>query len=181
MLKRFFSPIVIAGSLLLTTLAVAIITNYLYPVGDGTYSEWNTSAVGQHFVLVDEDPCNNSDYVFTTTTDYRDSYLMDLSAIPNGSTIGKIHIDPCASSYQWEGTTSTLGVFYKWSNLHSTTSTYELQATTTPAWDVASTTWSMLNLVKNASSTLEMGVIHKQGTRGSKVSSMRAKIWYFSF
>lgn len=181
MSKKWFLPASIIGSALAVTLVIATITNYLYPIADGTYQEWSASAMGQHFVLVDEDPCNDSDYVSTTIVNDRDSYLMDLSGIPNGSIIGKIHIDPCASSYQWEGTTSTLGVFYKWNNEHSTTSTYELPPTTTPQWDVASTTWSELNLVKDASSTLEMGVIHKQGTKGSKVSSMRAKIWHFSF
>src|SRR5439155_7213028 len=80
-------------------IAVGDSTPILPPVADGTYSQWTPATGTTHYTLVADSPTSCSDtangYVSTNTNPNRDSYLIDLSGIPNGSTMTRVDITVC--------------------------------------------------------------------------------------
>ena len=80
-----------------THFASASTTGILVPTYEGYYKEWKPSTGSTHYTLVDETPCNSTDYNATTTIAKRDSYGISLSTVGNGAYISQIDIQPCAS------------------------------------------------------------------------------------
>ena len=160
--------------------AWASMTAGLGPISDGVYQEWYPAS-STHWTLVDDfKPCNgNTDYVTTTVAGRRDSYGISLSTVPATSTISAIEVGVCASSLFSAGTTSTIRLFYRWNGVDVfATSTYELSTSTVPVVLSPFVMFSGLSLPMSATSTLEIGTMYVTGTRGAKVSAMRAQITY---
>ena len=159
-------------------LIVSAASVYLLPVSDGNYTQWTPSTGSTHYTLVDETSCNGTtDYVSTATTGNRDSYGLDISSIPNGYTITKIEIKPCASRNSNGGGSSTMNVFYRWNGANSSDAGSYALTGTTPA-ELATTTFSSLSLSKGAGSTLEIGAVYTSGTKGARLSRIRANVTY---
>lgn len=183
---------VLVASLVATTLfagyALAAQTGFLFPVMDGYYEDWDTSEqTSDHYTLVDDEfSCNgNQDYIYTIApggpppVTGRDSFKLNLSSIPNGSTITKIEILPCASSYRSGPfyTESTLDTFYRYGGSNSQGVSYTLSESTTTV-ELATSTWDNLGISKFESTDIQIGVKHMAGSRGSKVSRLRAILTY---
>ena len=71
------------------------------PIADGAQRQWNGVPFLWRIIVlaVDEAACaGNTDYNYTTTLGREGSYKVDLSSIPDGSTINKIIVSVCASA-----------------------------------------------------------------------------------
>jgi hypothetical protein len=159
--------------------AFASTTGILYPSSDGNYLQWTPSTGTTHYTLVDETACNGTtDYVSTNTTTQRDSYGVSVASIGNGALISQIGITPCAARNSSSGGgSSTLNVFYRFNGVNSSdTGSYALSGTTPT--QLATSTYSSLNLFKTSTSTLEVGGVYSAGTRGARLSRIVTVLTY---
>lgn len=183
MSRRFF-PKFVASLGLISGLAVAYAayaatSSYLYPISDGYYTQWLKYPIFPKgkYLAVDEEPCNgNTDFVYTTSTGFRQTFGVNLSSIPT-STITAIRIVPCASKYSSGLTPSTMSVYYRWNGTDYTTSTVYSLTGTTPV-TLATTTFSSYYHSKTSTSTLEIGVRYVSGSSGLKLSNIKAMLDY---
>ncbi len=186
---KFSKPVIvgiisIVGVAIVSIVAFASATGYLLPVSDGFYLQWITSTSTQHFVNVDESPvCNgNTDYNFTDTVGNRDSYGISLSGLSATATITELRIVPCASKNHNINASSTMNVFYRFNGVNSADAgNYDLTGIT--PFRLGTTTFSGLSLAKDASSTLEIGVVFASTTAtsspsGARLSAIAVKILY---
>ncbi len=139
---------------LLTQNVLAAVTATLIPNGQGFYVTWTG---GDATVDGDTPLCN--DYVLGTTTGDRESFSLDLSSIPDGSTITSVSVD--VWDRQVPSTTSGSYKTFIRVNGTDTDAVGELSAngsgancgtTQTQAIDVPDT-------VKSGATTLEIGVL----------------------
>ncbi len=168
------------GAFSLTTgISFAATTATLLPAGEGTNLAWTPSTGSTHYTMVDESSCNGTaDYVSETTVGDRDSYTVSLATIPNNAVITNIALTPCASRNSGGGGSATLNVFYRFNGTASADAgAYSLPTGTTPVTLVA-TNFSSLSLVKNSSSTLQVGAVYTAGTKGVRLSHMATVITY---
>ena len=157
----------------------AATTSALLPSGEGTNLAWTPSTGTVHYTLVDESACNGvTDYVSETTVGDRDSYQVSLATVPAGATITGVAVKPCASRNSSGGGSSVLDVFYRLNGVASADAgAYSLPTGTTPAV-LATTTFSGLSTVKNASTTLEVGAVYTSGTKGIRLSHVATVVTY---
>lgn len=173
--KKYLS-LIVTGSMVLG-IALATSTSSLLPTSDGAYSSWTPSTGSTHYNLVNESICDSlTSYVSTSATGNRDSYPVSLSSIPNGATITDITITPCASKLSGLGN-SSMSLFYRLNGTNSGDST-EYTLTKNKPFDLAGTTYSGLNISKNASTTLEIGSVLVSGTAGARLSRLETVITY---
>lgn len=173
-------------ALTLLTVAIGVLaatTGWLYPVADGYYKQWTTSTSTVHYVLVDETNCNTTDYVYSTNTGKYDSYRLNISSIPNTSTITRIDVVPCGSSWQSSGIDPRLTLNYRYNGVNSTsTKSQSIFTTTTVPYALATGTWTSLSLPKRVSTTLEIiiqnSTIGTSTSRGIKISNLKTLITY---
>lgn len=176
-LAKYGLSISVLAVLFVAGCAYATTTSWLYPTSDGTYHQWSSSPTTTiHFTKVDDDPCNTTNYVYTTGTTKLDSYGISLATLPATATVSRVDIIPCAADYFAHGI-SDLDVYYIWNGVMSTSVTYTITNDILPN-DLATATWSGLNLSKDSSSTLEIGVRYASGTVGLRVSAMKTKLTY---
>jgi hypothetical protein len=148
----------------------------LLPTGAGSYSAWALSTGTTHYTLVDESSCNGvTDYVSTTVVGSRDSYAVSLAGVPDGSTITSVQITPCASRNS--NKSSVMNVFYRLNGVNSTDQGAYSLSGTTPA-PLTATNFSGLSIVKNSSTTLEIGAVLTSGTGGARLSQIGTIITY---
>jgi hypothetical protein len=152
-----------------------------YPSGDGAYSQWAPSSGTDHFRMVNEVTCNGTtDYIYypdLSVSSVKDSFTLDISSIPNGSTITKIVITPCASRNDTDVSTSTiLDVFYRKDGVNSSLEGDYVLSGTTPT-TLGATVWNV-NFTKNAGTTIQSGVSFSGGSAGARVSNLRTVIHY---
>lgn len=161
------------------SLAEAATSTALLPSSEGTYLAWTPTSGTTHFTMVDETTCNGTtDYNSTTTAGSRDSYGVSLATVPDGSTITRIDITPCASRNQSsKGGSSTLKVFYRLNGVNSADAGNYALAGTTPT-NLGTTTFSGLSTVKQAGTTLQIGSVLSAGTRGARLGRIAAVITY---
>ncbi len=179
----FLIGAVIIGTTGLLAVVYATVSAILLPNGDGTYMGWQTSTGTVHYVNVDDQPCNgNTDYnyvVSSTPLGTKDSYTIDLSSVPNGSTITKIGLNPCASVFtNVSGTSSTLRAFFIFNGgAELQTNVYIIGNSTTIPFQFTTTTRN-ISVLKTATSTLQVGAEYFKGDRGLKLSNMRVELTY---
>lgn len=151
----------------------------LLPDGDGAYSQWTPNSGSTHYTRVDETNCNGTtDYNRETTVGERDSYTVSLATVPTAATITQIEIVPCASRNTTGSGSSTLNVFYRYSGADSADAGgYALPTGITPQ-QLATTTFSGLDMDKGASSTLQIGAVYSSGNRGIRLSRIATVITY---
>lgn len=159
--------------------ALAATTAALLPVGEGAGLAWVPSTGTVHYTLVDETTCNGvTDYVSETTVGDRDAYQVSVASVPTSATITGIALTPCASRNTTGGGSSVMNVFYVLNGAASADAgAYSLPTGTTPV-ALSATNFTGLSTVKNASTTLEVGVVYSSGTRGLRLSRMATVITY---
>ena len=153
-------------------------TATLYPTSDGNYAQWTPKSGAVHYTQVDETTCNGTtDYVSETTVGERDSFGINLSSIPNGSTITNIQITPCASRNSSGGGSATMNVFYRYNASNSADAgAYAITGTTPVA--LSATNFTSLALTKGSTSSLEIGSVYSAGTKGARLSRLATVITY---
>lgn len=169
----------LALGILFIQLAFANTTGISTPFTDGTYLQWTPSAGTTHYTLVDESACNGTtDYNVTTTVGNRDSYGVIIGSIPNGATITKIDIKPCASRKNiGSGGSATMNVFYRFNGIDGVDAGNYALTGTTPI-ELATTSFTGLSLVRKSSSALEIGAVLSAGTKGARLSRIATQITY---
>jgi len=173
--------ILLTMTLLLTQLASADAVSNVLPSSDGAYTQWNPKSGSTHYTMVDETTCNGkTDYNSTNTVGNRDSYGVDISSIPDGSTITQIDITPCASRIKNGGGRSAsafIDVFYRFEGTDSSDAgNYSLSGKNPE--QLATTNFTSLSLNKTGSSTLEIGAVFSSGNRGARLGRIATTITY---
>ncbi len=169
---------VILLAFLYVSTASAASTGNTMPTSDGFYTQWTPSTGTSHFALVDETPCNGTtDYNSTTVVGNRDSYGVSLASVPDGATITRIDIKPCASRVSSGGTNPVMNVFYRSNGFNSANAgSYSLTGTTPT--ELATSSYSSLALIKSSTSTLEVGAVLTSSTKGARLSRIVTTLTY---
>lgn len=186
--------IIVGSTLILAIISIvaftknvsADITGNLLPVADGSYRQWETSDISStspHYTYVDESMCNGTtDFVYTNTTNTRDSYIVNLSSIPNGSYITSIRITPCASSNLTTTNivpSSTMTVFYNYSGFGEVNSpVYSLINSNNTPYPLNASSFNGLAMPKYSNSNLEVGARYINGILGVRLSQIITSITY---
>jgi len=178
--KTKTGAIIITSTVIMITAVIAVFAQTsatLMPVKDGNYKQFTPKSGSSHYTMVDESACNGlSDYNYTNTVGYRDSYGLNISSIPNGAVINSISIIPCASANK-TGATSIVNVFYRFNGTNSSDAgKYSLSGTTPTV--KAATVFSNLSLTKGSASTLEVGTVLSSGSTGVRLSNVSTQIGY---
>lgn len=175
---KFFALTLCGAVLTIASQVSAATTGILPIIGDGGVQDWFVVGVpsGIHFDAINDLPCNgNTDYVATASTTNRETFWMDLAGVPDGATINKIHISPCASS--GSGATSTMDVFAVYNGTSSPDVGSYVLVGTKPA-TLSTATLNNVNIVKAPGDVLEIGAVYTSGTGGIRLSRIHATIEY---
>jgi hypothetical protein len=177
---KFFAVMFCGAVLAVASDVSAAMTGVLPIIGNGGVQDW--AVVGApsnlHFDAVNELPCNgNTDFVVAapTTTSSRETFWMDLAGVPDGATINKIHISPCASS--GTGASSTMDVFAVYNGVSSPDVGNYAVVGTVPA-TLSTATLNNANIVRRAGDVLEIGAVYTSGLGGVRLSRIHAVIEY---
>lgn len=176
-LKLLSIGVLFAAFLINPTKSFALETQSLLPIADGFYKQWDPKSGSTHYTMVDEAICNGTtDFNATTTVSERDSYKIDISSVPNGSTISDVTITPCASQKGNGNGSSVMNLFYRLDGQNSSDlGNYNLDGTTPVMLAPAS---FGLSVVKTQSSALEIGTVLSAGTKGVRLGQIEAKLTY---
>ncbi|MEN9390136.1 MAG: hypothetical protein RLZZ283_236 [Candidatus Parcubacteria bacterium] len=177
-LTKAFGLVAVVALALVAGSVFAATTSTVLPNAEGTYLTWATSSSTTHYLNVKESVCNGTtDYNYATTTGSRDSYAVSLSSVPNGAKVTQIAIKPCASRNTSGGAAPVMNVFYRLNGSNSADAgAYSLSGTTPTL--LATTTFSSLNVIKVATSTLEIGAVLTSGTKGARLSRIATVVTY---
>lgn len=176
-LFAFVGVFALAVVMMFGQFVLAATTAAIMPSADGFYAQWTPSTGTSHFALVDETPCNTTDYNSTIVVGNRDSYTVDVSSVPNGATITQIDIKPCASRVKVSGANPVMNVFYRLNGVNSADAGAYSLSGTSPV-EQATTTYSSLSVLKTATTTLEAGAVLTSSTKGAKLSRIATTITY---
>ncbi|MBI4098832.1 MAG: hypothetical protein HY437_02270, partial [Candidatus Magasanikbacteria bacterium] len=160
-----------------------ILTEWIRPGAQGGYREWTPTppdAGDDHFSLINEEACDkNETYVATRVANQRELYRVDLAAVPDGATISEIELDFCASN-DVAGAKKENGVMvalYRFNNGRLFEGRKAAVSGVEPGrFPLAQ--WRNLRLVKNATSSLEVGMRLSGGLLGARVSRVAARVRY---
>jgi len=180
--KVIFSSVI--ASIAIVSVVYAFVVS-VPPIAKGFYVQLTKSNNAlQNFQHVDEVNCNgNQDFMFTNVVGNKDSYVVSLNDIPNGSLITSITIVSCASKISASITTSTIGIFYRYNGVDSFEHITSLNNVGTVPVVLQPTLFNNVNLIKEATSSLEIGIDYWGGGGGTagagvKLSQIYAKIAY---
>ena len=153
----------IAGLLVISMMSVTVgvipvfaaVTTSLYPNGQGTYTAW--SGTESDIDEAGAPDCTAMEGVYTGNTNDRESVVIDLSSIPNGSTITSVDV---VVAYRDSVLSGDNGTFKTFTRFNGT----DLDATSNivASSGTCSSTTQTLNVadaVKNGATTLEVGVL----------------------
>lgn len=157
--------------------ALAAVTTSLYPNGQGTYTAWDGTESD-----IDETgapDCSTMEGVYTGNTNDRESVVIDLSSVPNGSTITSVDIVVAYRDSILSGDNGTFKTFTRFNgiNLDATSNLVASSGTCSSSTQ----TLNVVDTVKNGATTLEVGVL-KTATDNSTVfvGAIHAIITYTS-
>lgn len=142
-------------------------TGTLYPQNDGNYRSWNGGAND-----IDETgapSCSSGDYISTNNSNARSSFTLDLSSIPNGSTINSIAITPSDRGDSNAGGTYKTFVRVNGSN---TDAAATLTAGSASGCVTRTAQTISLGLTKSSGTSVEIGVL-KINSGGSSNNTVR--------
>lgn len=185
-MKKLGKKYLISTTVLSSFLAAAAVfatSGLLMPASDGTWLEWTKvpDTAASHAVVVDDSPCNGDlDYVRETTIGERDSYNLDLSSIPNGSSMTEIQISPCAANAYPPivGAAGEIKVFYILNGGPRVYSATKILAGTVPVQMAPSFLPISPAVSKLSTTTIEVGAELTGGRRGAEVSNLKTIIVY---
>lgn len=164
--------------LLLTAQSAMAASISLSPTSNGYINQWTSSGAFANWVNVADAACDGlTDFNQTSAVGNIDAYKVDLSAIPNGSNITSIAVEGCYANQFSVGTNSTPQVFYRWNGSNSGFVSLPLPSSNS-IFLTNRNTWSSLSFSKTTSSELEIGIKYRSGSKGLRVSQMRAIVDY---
>jgi hypothetical protein len=175
--------IIVSAACIFPSQSKASTTAVLLPYKDGFYKQLTPSSGTTHYTMVNETLCNgltNYNSTGTITVAARDSYGISVTSVGmgDGALISQIDVVPCASLGGSGLTTATSNVFYRWNGVDSSDQGAYATSGLTPT-ELATTTFSGLNLVKLSTSTLEIGaVMSTTGTQGFRLSRIATVLTY---
>lgn len=134
-------------------------TSQLVPIGNGTYTDWTGDYTDVNEGM-SSPSCDSGNYINTSTTNEKESFNIDLSTIPNGSTITNVNILVADRSYTLGSDGGTYATFLRFNNIDSTNSNVH---TTLSGSEVCTgfpnDAFDIVDTLKNSSTTLEIGVV----------------------
>lgn len=158
----------------------ALQTAELVPSGTGQYSQFTSSiAKGTNYLNVDDAACDGgATYNYATAVGARDAYIVNLGSVPVNALITGVTVTPCLSSHTGGPIgTSSAKVFYRFDGVEQELSTtYSVGGTTTPTNRAAAT--QFVRLLRNAGSTMQIGVTYVGGGQGLRVSRVAVRLNY---
>ncbi len=163
----------------LTGLSVAsAATLTLYPVSNGTYTDWENGVSGVDETSSFSCTTPGSDYIRASANNTRESYNLDLSSIPNGSIITSISVDTYSRDENsgGNGQYRTLIIFNGVETLAggapiSPSSNSGCSGPNTQPYDVADT-------AKGNTTTLQIGVEKANSGDSVRVGAIHAVVTY---
>lgn len=169
------------GSILVATVTFTdAATGTLYPNGQGTYTSWtgDEGDVDETGTPDCDDGSDGDDNVAESTTGDRESVLINLSSVPDGSTITNIDVN--VTYRNGNGGSDDNGTFQTFTRLNSTDldSGTNLIATNTTCTS-GTQTINVADTLKNGATTLEVGVLKTVAdTSEVYVGTIRAVVTY---
>ena len=161
-----------SGTVVASTTFTDTDTTTLFPNGQGNYNQWNGDEGD-----VDETgsvSCSSSDAIDSNNGGNRESVNIDLSSIPNGSTVTSVQV------FTWDvAPSSTGGTYQTFVRVGSTNtdSGVNLATTSTSGCTARNQTVNIPDFVKSGSTDLEVGVL-KVGNTNVRVGAIRAVVIY---
>src|SRR3989338_6762442 len=161
-----------SGTVVASTTFTDTDTTTLFPNGQGNYNKWNGDEGD-----VDETgsvSCSSSDAIDSNNGGNRESVNIDLSSIPNGSTVTSVQV------FTWDvAPSSTGGTYQTFVRVGSTNtdSGVNLATTSTSGCTARNQTVNIPDFVKSGSTDLEVGVL-KIGNTNVRVGAIRAVVIY---
>ena len=137
--------------------AYAVTTTEIVPTAQGFYSSWSNN-----YLVVDEGTgaidCASLDTIRSVTNDQRESMVISLASIPDGSVITSIDIRVADRADNGTVLGGTYATFVRFNNIDSANS-----ATHTVVADICSgfltDTFDVADTIKDGTTTLEIGVV----------------------
>ncbi len=157
--------------LLTPSQAMALTSATLNPDGQGNYTSW-----GGDEGDLDENgsvSCNSSDRIDSATNNARESVNINISSVPNGSTINSVEV------FTWDQGNPTGGTYKTFVRVGGvdTDAGANLTTTSTGSCNQKSQIIDIADFVKSGSTDLEVGVL-KVGTTSVQVGAIRAIVTY---
>ncbi len=151
-------------------------TSTRYPTASGNYSSWSGSYSGINETGTTD--CSSSDAIIDNTSNDRSSFKIDLSAVPDGSTINSVSIIPSDRS----DSSGTAGTYKTFVRLNGTNIDAASSITVTSTSVCTSRTAQTItaSTVKSSGTTLEIGVlkVNGGGSNGVRIGALNATINY---
>jgi hypothetical protein len=172
-----FVMIIAALATLPITSVLAATSSEIVPTGNGIYTAWTGD-----YTDVDEGTgaaaCGNGDSITSGTTNDRESVVISLSSIPDGSTITSI--DVLARDRGDSAADGTYATFVRFNGSDSANSAVHTVSGTTGGCSGSRTdTFDVTDTVKTGSTTLEIGVVKTSGnTNAVRVGVLSAQITF---
>lgn len=182
MLAKLLTFVLVVTTLLAFPVpAFALETPTLLPIADGFYKQWTPKTGSLHYSMVDESFCNGlTDFVRNTEAGEKDSFTISLADVPNGATITKVSLTPCASFHNNKpNQTSELDLFYRLNGVDSSAIGDYILTNSSPMV-LPTATFSGLTSVKTATSSMEVGALLSVSTqnKGAKLSQLMTVLSY---
>lgn len=195
--RRYLIGLVLGLAAILTSsvgIAYAITTDYLNLTGQGGYNSWigyasGTDGLAPSYGYVSEtSPCYQTGtwtlvHSPQGTSGYKQSFTVDISSIPMGTTITSIELSPCAAKWHDSIQTSKLALFYRYKSSFignwqesALGPEYSLTSTVYPNVANPSTIFTGLNYNRGIGSAMEIGAKHTSGLGGVGMTMYRVKI-----
>jgi hypothetical protein len=158
----------IVSLLLLTSGVLGATTSSLVPTGNGFYTSWTGD-----YTDVDEGTispsCSSNDYISSFTNNNRESFIINLSSIPNGATITSVNITVADRADSNSGGTYKLFTRFNSAELEGST----LTVSSSSGCNLRSAqSFDVTDAIKSGTTTLDVGVV-KTGTSYPASNSVR--------
>jgi len=161
--------------------SAAEVTGTVLPSGDTANAGWRPRSGSVHYAMVNDASCNGTvNYNYTDQTGRRDAYRFALAAVPDGARITALTVTPCASRHSTGSGVPVMSAFYRWSGgpVSANFGTWSLAALSNVPANLPPATIGSLDLVKSATSTLDVGAIYVSGNRGVRLSRLAVEATY---
>ncbi|MBI3174031.1 MAG: Ig-like domain repeat protein, partial [Chloroflexi bacterium] len=177
--KKSFAVVLITLLLLVAlpvTTVFAATTAQLNPTGTGYIAQWAGSSTSINEGIASATCTGAGNYLTTITSGYRSAFTIDLSSIPNGSTITSVNVLVAD-----RGDNSAGGTYSTFIRLNGTNSSdsasHSVTGTNGACTGFPNDAFTVTPTVKNAGTTLEIGVV-KGNTTNLRIGTMAAIVTY---
>jgi|GEM_PF-1624704 len=183
MKKIFFVLFVLCFALVGVNVCFADTTSQLSPVGNGFYQDWS----GSGYTVISEGmgspSCTSGNYINTSGPNKHSSFTIDLSSIPDGSSIASVNVLAADRSYSSGNDGGTYAAFVRLNGSDGVDSS--IYTTSYGSGDCSGSrndSFSAGGVTKDDTTTLEIGVVKLGSSNPAKysvvVGAMAAIITY---